>query len=132
MEAAKISVSEFGEFKRRRRQFAALTAYDFPTTRRLDRLGIPLILVGDSLGMVALGYEVGFTPSTFVFLAAGFMLLHGTSRWKFDVPLAAAMALGGYVVFIVLFDTRFPKGPFETWMLPFETWFTTFIEKAFL
>ncbi len=35
---------------------AALTAYDFPMTRLLDQSGIPLILVGDSLGMVVLGY----------------------------------------------------------------------------
>src|SRR5689334_7428654 len=35
---------------------AALTAYDFPMARLLDQSGIPLILVGDSLGMVVLGY----------------------------------------------------------------------------
>ncbi len=39
-----------------RQQIAALTAYDFPLTRILDEEGIPLILVGDSLGMVVLGY----------------------------------------------------------------------------
>jgi 3-methyl-2-oxobutanoate hydroxymethyltransferase len=35
---------------------AALTAYDFPMTRLVDETGVPLILVGDSLGMVVLGY----------------------------------------------------------------------------
>jgi 3-methyl-2-oxobutanoate hydroxymethyltransferase len=41
---------------KRRQKIAALTAYDFPMTRLLDEVGIPLILVGDSLGMVVLGY----------------------------------------------------------------------------
>ncbi|MDA7618103.1 3-methyl-2-oxobutanoate hydroxymethyltransferase [Verrucomicrobia bacterium] len=34
----------------------ALTTYDYPMTRMLDELGIPMLLVGDSLGMVVLGY----------------------------------------------------------------------------
>ena len=42
--------------KSRGEKIAALTAYDFPLTRLLDESGIPLILVGDSLGMVVLGY----------------------------------------------------------------------------
>jgi 3-methyl-2-oxobutanoate hydroxymethyltransferase len=43
--------------KARGEKIAALTAYDFPMTRLLDQAGIPFILVGDSLGMVVLGYE---------------------------------------------------------------------------
>jgi 3-methyl-2-oxobutanoate hydroxymethyltransferase len=38
-------------------KIAALTAYDFPMCRLLDEAGIPLILVGDSVGMVVLGYS---------------------------------------------------------------------------
>jgi 3-methyl-2-oxobutanoate hydroxymethyltransferase len=40
-----------------RQKIPALTAYDFPMTRLLDEVGIPLILVGDSVGMVVLGYK---------------------------------------------------------------------------
>jgi len=37
-------------------KIAALTAYDYPTARLLDEAGVPVILVGDSVGMVVLGY----------------------------------------------------------------------------
>lgn len=37
-------------------KIAALTAYDYPMARMIDETGVPLILVGDSLGMVTLGY----------------------------------------------------------------------------
>lgn len=38
-------------------RIAMLTAYDYPTARVIDEAGVPLILVGDSVGMVMLGYE---------------------------------------------------------------------------
>ncbi|MGI8928502.1 MAG: 3-methyl-2-oxobutanoate hydroxymethyltransferase, partial [Candidatus Limnocylindrales bacterium] len=38
-------------------RIAMLTAYDYPTARIVDEAGIPMILVGDSVGMVMLGYE---------------------------------------------------------------------------
>src|SRR5207248_6153002 len=43
--------------KLRGERITALTAYDYPTARLLDESGIEIILVGDSLGMVVLGYE---------------------------------------------------------------------------
>jgi 3-methyl-2-oxobutanoate hydroxymethyltransferase len=42
--------------KARGRRVAALTAYDYPTARLLDEAGVPVLLVGDSVGMVVLGY----------------------------------------------------------------------------
>lgn len=55
MSELKVTASSLRERKGRGR-IAALTAYDFPTAKLLDEAGIPLILVGDSLGMVVLGY----------------------------------------------------------------------------
>jgi 3-methyl-2-oxobutanoate hydroxymethyltransferase len=54
--SAKITADALRAGKGRGEKIAALTAYDFAMTRLLDEAGIPLILVGDSLGMVVLGY----------------------------------------------------------------------------
>src|SRR3954470_17987816 len=56
MSRQKVTVETVRGMKARGEKVAALTAYDFPMTRLLDESGIPLILVGDSLGMVVLGY----------------------------------------------------------------------------
>ena len=50
------TVLDVQRFKDEGRHFAMLTAYDFLSARILDEAGIPVLLVGDSLGMVMLGY----------------------------------------------------------------------------
>ena len=50
-------VEKYREMKKRGEKVTALTAYDYPTARLLDESGIGIVLVGDSLGMVVLGYE---------------------------------------------------------------------------
>ena len=56
MNSSKIYIETIRAMKSRGEKIAALTAYDYPMAKLLDEIGIPLILVGDSLGMVVLGY----------------------------------------------------------------------------
>jgi 3-methyl-2-oxobutanoate hydroxymethyltransferase len=51
-----ITVPDVVRFKTEGRRFAMLTAYDFPTARLADQAEIPVLLVGDTLGMVVLGH----------------------------------------------------------------------------
>ena len=53
---SKITVETIRGMKARGEKIAALTAYDYPMAKLLDEAGVPLLLVGDSLGMVVLGY----------------------------------------------------------------------------
>jgi 3-methyl-2-oxobutanoate hydroxymethyltransferase len=53
----RVTITEIKEMKQKQEKIPMLTAYDYTTAKMVDEAGVPLILVGDSLGMVMLGYE---------------------------------------------------------------------------
>jgi len=53
----RVTITEIKEMKQKNEKIPMLTAYDYVTAKMVDEAGVPLILVGDSLGMVMLGYE---------------------------------------------------------------------------
>ena len=55
--AGRVSVQTLREMKSKAERITMLTAYDYAFASILDEAGIDIVLVGDSLGMVALGYE---------------------------------------------------------------------------
>lgn len=53
----KVTVSTIQKYKDNNEKFSVLTAYDYSTAKYIDEAGIDIVLIGDSLAMVALGYE---------------------------------------------------------------------------
>ncbi len=51
------TIAEIKQMKQKGEKIAMLTAYDYSTAKLLDEAGVPMLLVGDSLGMVVLGYD---------------------------------------------------------------------------
>jgi len=75
-----------------------------------------LALLGLTLGFIIFVEWLGFTLTVFAFLSLAMLLLSEGKRKGLAFGLAAVLALGGYLLFIVAFKTRFPAGPFEQLM----------------
>lgn len=59
----RLTITQIQDMARRGERIAMITAYDYPSAKLVDAAGVPIILVGDSLGNVVLGYE-GTIPVT--------------------------------------------------------------------
>ncbi len=88
----KITVETIRAMKSRGEIIASLTAYDFPLTKLLDEAGIPLIHVGDSLGMVVLGYP----DTTHVTMAEMEHHVRAAARAKPNALLGADLPFKSY------------------------------------
>lgn len=94
---ARASVRRFLEMKRAGTRIVAMTAYDFLFARMLEGAGVDLVLVGDSLGPVVLGYDSTIpvtldemihharavkrgAPDTFVVLDMPFLTYHASAE----------------------------------------------------
>ncbi|CAF0697536.1 3-methyl-2-oxobutanoate hydroxymethyltransferase [Candidatus Methylacidithermus pantelleriae] len=92
MNSFKITPQWVRQAKQTGRRLAVLTAYDYPTARLLDEAGIPVILVGDSLGMVVLG----FPDTTYVTLEHMIHHTAAVSRAVRRALLVADLPYGTY------------------------------------
>lgn len=91
MTRTKVTVDAIRAMKGRTK-VAALTTYDYPMTRMLDETDVPLLLVGDSLGMVVLGYP----DTTHVTMAEMEHHVRASARAKPTALLAADLPFHSY------------------------------------
>lgn len=92
MNPTKITAETIRAMKRRGEPIAALTAYDYPLAKMLDEAGVPFLLVGDSLGMVVLGYP----DTTLVTLADMEHHVRAVARAKPQALVTADLPFGSY------------------------------------
>jgi 3-methyl-2-oxobutanoate hydroxymethyltransferase len=76
----RVNIAQIKEMKGKGEKIAMLTAYDYSTAKIVDEVGVPLILVGDSLGMVVLGYETPIPVTMDVMIHHTKAVVRGTSK----------------------------------------------------
>lgn len=76
----RTTITQVKEMRQKGEKIAMLTAYDYSTAKLIDEAGVPLILVGDSLGMVVLGYESTIPVTIEVMLHHTKAVVRGTKK----------------------------------------------------
>jgi 3-methyl-2-oxobutanoate hydroxymethyltransferase len=76
----RVTINQIKEMKQKGEKIVMLTSYDYATARLVEDVGIPMILVGDSLGMVVLGYETPIPVTMDVMIHHTKAVVRGTSK----------------------------------------------------
>jgi 3-methyl-2-oxobutanoate hydroxymethyltransferase len=76
----RVSINRIKEMKQNGEKISMLTAYDYTTAKIVDEAGVPLILVGDSLGMVVLGYDTSIPVTMDIMLHHTKAVVRGTEN----------------------------------------------------
>ena len=76
----RVTINQIKEMKPKGEKIVMLTSYDYSTAKLVEEAGIPLILVGDSLGMVVLGYETPIPVTMDVMIHHTKAVVRGTSK----------------------------------------------------
>lgn len=89
--AKKMSVAALTEMKKRGERFLMLTAYDYTTARLASEAGVPIILVGDSMGMTTMGLDstIGVTASDIIWACRAAKRGAGDALVVADMPFMA-------------------------------------------
>ncbi len=66
-----------------------------------------------TIGYIFVIQWLGFTITTFLFLSSAMLLLGEGKKKGLIFCLSLVLSFGGYLLFVVAFETRFPEGPFE-------------------
>ncbi len=93
--ARRRTITDLQRMRDRDEPIAMITAYDYPTARLVDEAEIPIILVGDSLGMVVLGYESTLPVTVDDMIHHGAAVVRGTTRAHVVVDLPFGSYQGG-------------------------------------
>jgi 3-methyl-2-oxobutanoate hydroxymethyltransferase len=76
----RVTINHIKEMKQKGEKIAMLTSYDYATAKLVENVGVPMILVGDSLGMVVLGYETPIPVTMDVMIHHTKAVVRGTSK----------------------------------------------------
>jgi 3-methyl-2-oxobutanoate hydroxymethyltransferase len=76
----RVTINQIKEMKQKGEKIVMLTSYDYSTAKLVEEAGVPMILVGDSLGMVVLGYETPIPVTMDVMIHHTKAVVRGTSQ----------------------------------------------------